>query len=167
MIYTYDVSGRCSSVNLTDLNSNSSYSTSYCWSPQGRLLEIQDSCGNSFKNTFNEAGFLTVSECNSGLKKSLSYGDLGQIIEIDYTDRHSNSVSNFQYTYNDKGFISCVNDRNGSTCIEYDLRDQISHVVYPSGEVVTYDYNNEGLRSRRSSSISGLTPILTMRTYVK
>ncbi len=161
--YTYDVGGRIHTV--TDARG---LTTTYNYSGFGELEELISPDTGMTTYSYNKMGQLTLKVLADGTTSSYSYDLLGRI----KTENNGGLTRSYYYdqingsTYG-KGRLYYFNDNSGQTLFYYDKAgnvirkrskivstyyntyytynkmNQVASITYPSGNKVTYNYDNQ------------------------
>lgn len=174
--YTYDIQGRA--IEVEDHYGNSI--VSYEYSSLNRKLSMTDMNMGTITYTYDASGNLLTQTDAKGQVSTFTYDDLGRVLtstvdgETTYTyydeSGHGASIGKLtrvvypggseSYTYNNLGqtteitkIIGTVSKTVSNT---YDTMGRTATVTYPDGEVVTYNYGDDGSLESMSGYVDSM-----------
>ncbi|CZF87032.1 RHS repeat-associated core domain-containing protein [Grimontia marina] len=151
-----DKSGRL--ISLTDANQNT---TKFEYSDTGKLLKKTYADGSQLEMVYRQGRVRKIVNAR-GIEKRLTYNDLGQLVNIDYSD----DTPPVSYTYDVFGRIETATDQFGTTTysftndgylsgidgplaqdnieIKYSLQRQVTGIFVNGKENAIYEYDSLG-----------------------
>ena len=139
-----------------------SEATSYAYDPAGALTSVTDPDNNATLYTYDGAGNLIQKQTPDSATTTYTYDGANENTAVDYSDS-THDVTNI--TYNADGQRTAMTDATGTTMWKwdslgrltsdtdgsgvnvsygYDLKDQMTSIVYPGAHTVTRDYDPAG-----------------------
>lgn len=134
--YTYDADGNLTSI--TDANGNA---TTYQYDAAGQLTKITFANGKTQQFWYDAVGNVIRHKDEAGNQTVMTYDANGNLLSRTYPDGSSD-----QYTYDLIGNLLTANNANANVTFTYNANGQVlSETLIPSGEgqgrVTQYDYN--------------------------
>ena len=146
MKLTYDKRGLVTSKAITGTN-NTSFTTSYAYDRDGRLVKETNNLGQNKTYTYNKQNKIIQTVDEAGNKTDYTYDVFGNVLsETKYTGGKSLTTT---YTYDQSNNLTSVTDANGNkTAYEYSLLNQRIKEILPDGSTTSYSYDaNNNLAS--------------------
>lgn len=161
-ITTYTYSGADELLGIED---NAGNKFLWIYDTLGRQIQLDDPDLGTWTYTYDAAGNLASQTDNRGVTSVTTYDALNRVLRIDYP-----ALTDTVYTYDQGviGTLSSVRDAAGTVTYGYDQRlrqnsetrtvdgltwttsttydsaDRVRSMTYPSGEVITFAFNNQG-----------------------
>ncbi len=166
--YTYDVQD-----NLTSVTDGNNSNTLYVYDDLGNLLSQSSPDTGLTEYTYDAAGNIKTLKTAKGAVIQYTYDELNRVTVINPPRKLSDSTyvydtcingtgelcevsnlySNVQYEYNAFGNVT----RHQDIAYTYNATDQLNSITYPSGAIVSYDYDASGEVSRVQLTQNGIT----------
>jgi RHS repeat-associated protein len=165
-VYTMTAAGRMQSVK--DLNGNvlsfgpggitssaGGLSVPFARDSQGRITQITDPAGRTFRYDYDAAGDLSAVEL-PGVSEPVRYAyDAGHFFRSS-TDPRGNAEGSA--TYHPDGRLASLTDAAGHTTrYDYDLAENRTIVTYPDGGVASFKYAANGLLLSKTDPLNHTT----------
>jgi YD repeat-containing protein len=170
----YDYNPHDELIGITDHQGNEFH---YGYDTLGRKIDQKDPDMGNWSYTYDANGNLISQTDARNITISFYYDELDRIVKRDYPN---DPDVNYIYDLETKGTLSEVNDslgtthyyydgrlrtikedrrmdgRNWTTQWTYDSADRITSITYPTGEIVLYSYNNQGLLENVSTIVTNI-----------
>ena len=170
--FAYDIQD-----NLVSVYDAEGIETAYQYNAFGDLLRLTSAdTGESTYSAYDKAGNLLTSTDARGVTVTRRYDALNRPIKVIYPDATENTTYTYDLGVNGIGRLSGITDASGTTSYSYDSRgnitrvvqnidgqsytqsytyndaDRVINMIYPSGRIVSYDYDLAGQVERVNSS---------------
>jgi RHS repeat-associated protein len=164
--YSYNSNGQLDSVSH---NGNPSLTSKTTFDSYGRVSSTTEPNAGTTTFQYDALGRVTSQTDGNGVTYNSTYDDLGRVLqnsgpEGTYTSVYNNvdgspdvgkisskispSGVQFDYTYNSLGLREWETETIGSVVLQtrytYDLWGRPKHITYPTGNVISHDYNAFG-----------------------
>lgn len=136
----YDANGNL--ISLTDKKNNK---TTFRYDANDRLLETKDPLAKSVVVTRDAMGRIATTTNARGQVIRYTYDDDGRLVKKEYKESTGGSFAQeAAFTYDANGNRLTGVDDWGTTTYTYDLANQPTTLVYPTGKTATFTYNENG-----------------------
>ena len=134
----------------------------YRYDALNRMTELTDAEGNTVRYQYDARDHLLSVTNKEGAVRRFSYDVSGRMTEVQDFDGGI-----YQITYDDMGRPASVRDKEGRVSRrEYDLAGNVAAEIFPSGEIVSYEYDRENqLTKARRTAEGGEEGIIVDYTY--
>lgn len=148
--YTYDAVGNVKTI--TAVNGDEKCIQTNEYYPNGKLKKTTFADGTTQSYEYDKSWRITKITDGLGNSTITEYDLNGNVIRV--TDAEGNKT---EYTYDIYGRILTVKDANGNitACDGYDANGNCLQITLPSGQVITFSYNNEGLPIQVTTNHNG------------
>ncbi|TQV72933.1 RHS repeat-associated core domain-containing protein [Aliikangiella marina] len=140
-IYSYSANGKLASIQVWDLNTNTSRITSYTYDANGLLLtvdgprtDISDVTTYSYDANGNLVTIKNALNQTTTFDNYDNSGRVGKIIDPNGTE--------FVLTYTPRGWLESMNLNGAITSYKYFDTGSIKTVTTPTGQTLTYEYDS-------------------------
>jgi len=148
--YSYDAAGR-----RTQMVTQDGFTLNYSYDALGRMAGVSDGAGAPLvEYTYDAAGRLAREDKGNGTYSTYEYDDAGRTTRLANYGSDGAVLSRFEYVYDDFGMITSMTTLEGIWTYGYDAQGQLTGVVLPDGQQITYAYDSAG--NRRSVTHDGL-----------
>ena len=145
--YVYDITEGLSSgftaETATDKDGNV---TRKVYDKAGRLYSVA-SGSNVTTYTYNDNGSVKDVTYQSGAKESYIYNADNSLASLTNTNSDGTVINQYSYVYDSVGNVISKTDETGTTNYTYDPVDRLVMEVYPSGKMITYQFDGSGNRT--------------------
>jgi len=150
---------------------------SFSYDSLGRKVSQDDPDMGNWTYNYDLNDNLASQKDARGINTSFYYDELGRIVKKDFPSDHdidyaydegtlgtlymiNDSLGSTRYYYDDRlrkiQEDKTIDGRKWTTKWTYDAADRITSVTYPTGEVVSYSYNNQGLLEKLSDIVNNI-----------
>lgn len=122
---------------------------SYNYDANGNLTKLTNRAGQEITYTYDDADRLTQKTYVGGSSTvfAYTYDDANRLIGLSRASGTS-IESSIGYTYNAANQVTAATSNGWTVGYTYDLSQNVSQIIYPSSEVVKYDYDNRNALSQ-------------------
>jgi len=129
-----------------------------------RLAAVTDGRGNTTSYAYNGNGDLTSTTYADGAVESVAYDPVGNVLSSTdqmgqatvYTHDAAGNIltetfadgSQVVFTYDTHENLTSATDSSGTTTLQYNAKDQLVLITYPSGRYLKYSYDDAGRRTQ-------------------
>ncbi len=123
----------------------------YRYDALNRMTELTDAEGNTVRYQYDARDHLLSVTNKEGAVRRFSYDVSGRMTEVQDFDGGT-----YQVTYDDMGRPESVRDKEGRVSRrEYDLAGNVAAEIFPSGEMVSYEYDRENRLTKEKHTAEG------------
>jgi RHS repeat-associated protein len=159
--YTYDANGNVTQQKLTA--GSTVITQDYGYNGNNQLTKITSNGTNQAWFNYNEQDQVARRKTADGNMTFNRYNGAGDLIARDIFDKNGNQIDSFVYTYNNKGNITSVTSKAGTTSYVYDELDQLTKETRPDG--TTYEYTYDAVGNRLTKKVTSPSGTVTTTTY--
>ena len=146
--YSYTPRGYRHSFTVEDLRNGEEKETSYLWTNNGQLAQINPWSGGSVSYSYRLDGLRQTASLSEKLQLTYGYDSLNRTTELSYSGAEAPLA--YRYQFDLVGNILEMQDDEGTTSYGYDLLDRLTNVEYQDGTWETFEFDAASNRIRHS-----------------
>jgi len=159
--FTYCICGRRES--MTD---QLGYQINYGYDSAGRLQNLTTTNGALVQYTYDAAGRLALKTLGNGVYSTYTYDSASQLVALTNAGPGGNTISFFNYGYDNRGRRASMNTAYGQWTYRYDDRGQLTSAVLDSTTTnvpsQSLNYTYDALGNRVEAVENGVTTVYTV-----
>ncbi len=143
--YAYDAAGN--RLSMTDPDGAT---TTYAYDANYRLTALVNPFGETTGFIYDPGGRLTRQNNANGSSARYLYDAAGKILKVSHLNAANDTLSYFNYSYDDAGNRIATTDPSGASAYGYDGSFRLDSVHYSNGDTELFSYDNVGNRLQRT-----------------